>query len=56
MAIETPFNEETLREEIARKWGEHGAHMEVFDYLLRRSKKLEEIEKFLGQSASGQTG
>lgn len=32
------FNEMTLRAEIAKVWGEHGAHMDVYDELLRRAR------------------
>lgn len=31
------FNEDTLRAEIVRVWGEYGAHVEVFDMMRRRS-------------------
>ena len=31
------FNEQTLRSEIAKVWGEHGAHMDVYDELLKRA-------------------
>lgn len=30
------FDETTLREEIARIWGEHGAHAIVYDMLLQK--------------------
>lgn len=33
------FNEDFLREEIAGHWGEHGAHIEVYDELLKRSRQ-----------------
>lgn len=33
------FNEIKLKEEIAKQWGEHGAHMEVYMDLLKRVKK-----------------
>jgi hypothetical protein len=29
------FDEKKLREEIVKTWGEHGAHCEVFDMLLK---------------------
>lgn len=31
------FDENKLREEIARVRGQHGAHMEVYDMLLKRA-------------------
>ena len=30
------FDENKLREEIIKVWGEHGAHCEVFDDMLKR--------------------
>ena len=35
------FNENSLREEIVGVWGEYGAHVEVYDMLL---KKLNELQ------------
>lgn len=32
------FDENKLREEIIKIWGEHGAHCEVFDMLIQRIK------------------
>lgn len=32
------FNEDTLREEIVAKWGEHGAHIDVYDNLVRLAR------------------
>ena len=37
------FNEETLKEEIIKKWGEHGAHMVVYNELLKRAKANEPL-------------
>lgn len=34
------FNEDALRQEIIGKWGEHGAHCEVFDMLLAGRDRL----------------
>ena len=31
------FNEATLRQEIERVWGSYGAHIEVYDAILRRA-------------------
>jgi hypothetical protein len=33
------FNEQSLRKAIAETWGEHGAHIEVFDMLLGTRSK-----------------
>lgn len=38
------FNEHKLRKEIASVWGEHGAHMEVFDSIRNKSRVLELLE------------
>jgi hypothetical protein len=43
------FNEETLRAEIARVWGEHGAHMEVYDMLCRDLVKTKEYLRTVQQ-------
>ena len=40
------FNEQSLREEIAKTWGEHGAHMEVFDSLLKRAYPIIPISSY----------
>ena len=46
MALGAPaspmFNEHTLRAEIVAKWGEYGAHADVFDALLRAASRPEE--------------
>lgn len=31
------FNEQKLRAEIAKTWGEHGVHIEVYDMLLKKA-------------------
>lgn len=33
------FNEDTLRAEIVKTWGEYGAHAEVYDHLLKLSRR-----------------
>ena len=33
------FDEQTLKAEIAKIWGEHGAHMDVYNSLLKRVNK-----------------
>lgn len=44
------FNEQTLRDEIVAKWGEYGAHAEVYDDLLKRLAELEaEQTELLGR-------
>ena len=37
------FNEETLRAEIVSKWGEYGAHTEVFDFMVAEIKRLQSV-------------
>lgn len=37
------FDEETLRKEIAEHWGEHGAHVEVYDMLIRKVRNTEAL-------------
>jgi hypothetical protein len=39
------FNEATLRRAIVSVWGEYGAHVTVYDHLLRQSRKLVDIER-----------
>lgn len=39
------FDEHSLRADIAAKWGEYGAHIDVFDTLLKRLRELEEATK-----------
>jgi hypothetical protein len=38
MSENKPFNEDSLREMIAEQWGEHGAHIDVFDDLVKLAK------------------
>jgi hypothetical protein len=38
------FNEHTLRTEIAKTWGEYGAHVDVYDTLLKRLSELEALQ------------
>lgn len=38
------FNEDTLRAAIVDRWGEHGAHADVFDHMLKLISKLENDE------------
>jgi hypothetical protein len=33
------FNEDVLRENVAKVWGDHGAHVEVLDELIRRARR-----------------
>lgn len=42
--MEKVFNEQTLREEIANTWGEHGAHMAVYDRLLKELSSIKAVE------------
>ena len=43
------FNEETLAKEIAKIWGEHGAHADLFRTILNslkvKDKELERLER-----------
>lgn len=47
------FNEQELRKEIAKMWGEYGAHVEVIDMLIKKNKELvktiEELRQNLKQ-------
>lgn len=36
------FDEKKLRQEIINTWGEYGAHCEVFDLIINRTKHLEQ--------------
>ncbi len=40
------FNEATLRSELAKTWGEHGAHMEVFDRMLAKQNREQDLATF----------
>jgi len=37
------FNEDALRKDIVTKWGEYGAHIEVFDTLIKENKHLHKL-------------
>ena len=48
------FNEDSLRTAIASVWGEYGAHMDVFDQMLRRCDAADRAEQPLADlTASG---
>lgn len=49
MANETIFNEDALRAEIAKTWGEHGAHIEVFDRMRKQLSGIGGEEKTLDE-------
>lgn len=36
---ERRFNEDSLRAEIVKVWGEHGAHVEVFDRIVALARR-----------------
>jgi hypothetical protein len=38
------FDEEALREDIVKVWGEYGAHVEVFDFLVKKAKERDQDE------------
>lgn len=40
------FDEQRLRQDIAATWGEHGAHIDVFDFMLREIEQLREVLVF----------
>jgi DNA-binding transcriptional MerR regulator len=46
------FNEKTLREEIIKTWGAHGAHVEVFDAILEKNKTLQDERDLYKDSCS----
>lgn len=35
------FDQKALRAAIVRVWGEHGAHVEVFDHMVRKIDQLQ---------------
>lgn len=41
------FNEDTLRAEIVKVWGEHGAHVDVFDHILKEARKTVKIRELV---------
>ena len=43
-----PFDEESLREAILSVWGEYGAHMDIYDSLLRRLRECAKIPTLTG--------
>jgi hypothetical protein len=44
-AVSELFDERKLRAAIVAVWGEHGAHVDVFDHMLTRMAKLTDIAK-----------
>jgi hypothetical protein len=38
-AVMTLFNEDSLRAAIVDRWGEHGAHVDVFDMLVTKARE-----------------
>jgi hypothetical protein len=40
-----PFDEQSVRCEIVKVWGEHGAHTEVYDMLLNERDDLKRLIK-----------
>lgn len=51
-----PFNEQTLRDEIAATWGDHGAHMEVYDALLAAWRSTKSVAFVVVHGYSDGTG
>lgn len=39
------FDENKLREDIAYVWGEHGAHIDLFDFINKRAKSLTDLRE-----------
>lgn len=37
------FNEDSLRADIVGVWGEHGAHIDVFDHMLKKATEKKQI-------------
>lgn len=50
------FNEDTLRDEITRIWGEHGAHAEVYDAIRRNHERYRFIQRTSCGNATGGKG
>lgn len=42
MNTENIFDEKSLRVDIAKTWGEHGAHIDIYDRLLKQLSDLKE--------------
>ncbi len=38
------FNEASLRADIVKAWGEHGAHVDVFDAILAKASLANDLE------------
>ena len=39
------FNEDSLRAEVVKVWGEHGAHIDVLDHIIKLARKAAAAEK-----------
>ena len=47
------FNEDSLRADIVKVWGEHGAHVDLFDFMVKAIRSSgDEIERLRGDSMS----
>lgn len=46
------FTEVDLRNDIVSIWGEYGAHVLVFDYILTRLETMEEVNRFFAELES----
>lgn len=46
------FNEQKLRAEMVKTWGEFGAHIEVYDMLLRKANVVLPQANVSGQACS----
>jgi hypothetical protein len=48
MIVVDLFNENSLRVDISKTWGEHGAHIDVFDMMLKALEKVRNPEAGFG--------
>jgi hypothetical protein len=55
--VTTPpaFTEQTLREDIVRRWGPAGAHVDCFDSLTAEITRLRSVLRYLGEIAQRAT-
>lgn len=48
MADQLPFNEDSLRADIVKVWGEFGAHTDVFDFVVKKARQASDYALLLG--------
>lgn len=56
MSTTTKFDENTLREEIHKVWGAHGAHAQVYEMLIKRARLNERAILDLQEQRHAQRG